>query len=121
MAQTEAAGREKILAVLELARWAPSGDNAQPWRFEIVDDATLIVHGFDTRAHCVYDLDGRASQIAQGALLETIRIAATGQGLGQVYPRAATQWADTQHGECVAAGQRQGNGRENEAKVPRDW
>ncbi|MCV2348582.1 molybdopterin biosynthesis protein MoeY [Paucibacter sp. Y2R2-4] len=35
------------------------------------------VHGFDTREHCVYDLDGHSSQIAFGALLETIAIAAS--------------------------------------------
>jgi nitroreductase len=63
--------------ILDLARWAPSGDNTQPWRFEIVADEHVLVHGFDTRAHVVYDLDGHASQLAVGALLETIAIAAS--------------------------------------------
>lgn len=67
--------------ILDLARWAPSGDNSQPWRFEITGADRVVIHAFDTRQHCVYDLDGRASQIAQGALLETIRIAATGERL----------------------------------------
>ena len=67
--------------ILELARWAPSGDNTQPWRFEVRGDFEVVVHGFDTRDHCVYDLDGRPSQIALGALIETMRIAATGHGL----------------------------------------
>lgn len=67
--------------ILDLARWAPSGDNTQPWRFEIVDERHVVVHGFDTRDHCVYDLDGHSSQIAVGALLETIAIAASGHGL----------------------------------------
>lgn len=67
--------------ILDSARWAPSGDNTQPWRFEILDDNHLLVHGFDTREHCVYDLDGHPSQIAVGALLETISIAATAYGL----------------------------------------
>ena len=62
--------------VLELARWAPSGDNTQPWRFEILSDTSALVHCYDTREHCVYDLDGHASQIAHGALLETIAVAA---------------------------------------------
>ncbi len=65
--------------VLDLARWAPSGDNTQPWRFEIRDDHHVVVHGHDTRDHVVYDLDGRASQLALGALLETIDIAASGE------------------------------------------
>ena len=30
-----------------------------------------------TRDHCVYDLDGWASQLAHGALLETLTVAAT--------------------------------------------
>ncbi len=67
--------------ILELARWAPSGDNTQPWRFEIKGEHEVVVHGFDTRDHCVYDLDGHPSQMALGALLETMRIAATGYGL----------------------------------------
>jgi hypothetical protein len=67
--------------ILDLARWAPSGDNTQPWRFEIVDDAHVVVHGFDTRDHCVYDIDGHPSQIALGALLETLAIAASAHGL----------------------------------------
>lgn len=70
-----------ITAVLDLARWAPSGDNTQPWRFEIVDGSHVVVHGFDTRDHCVYDLDGRPSQMSIGALIETAAIAASGQGL----------------------------------------
>ena len=66
--------------ILNLARWAPSGDNTQPWRFEILGDEHILVHGFDTRDHVVYDLDGHASQLAIGGLLETIAIAATGEG-----------------------------------------
>jgi len=66
--------------ILNLARWAPSGDNTQPWRFEILGDEHILVHGFDTRDHVVYDLDGHPSQLAVGALLETIAIAATAEG-----------------------------------------
>ncbi len=70
-------GHDALMQILDLARWAPSGDNTQPWRFEIIDGQHLVVHGFDTRDHCVYDLDGRPSQISLGALLETISIAAS--------------------------------------------
>lgn len=69
-----------IEQVLDLARWAPSGDNTQCWRFEIKSAQRFFVHGFDTRDHCVYDLDGRPSQISLGALLATIEIAATAFG-----------------------------------------
>jgi hypothetical protein len=70
-----------IRQILELARWAPSGDNTQCWRFELIDSARFVVHGFDTREDCVYDLDGHPSQISLGALLETIAIAASAHGL----------------------------------------
>ena len=70
-----------IEQILDLARWAPSGDNTQPWRFELIDESHIVVHGFDTREHCVYDLDGRPSQISLGALLETISIAAVAHHL----------------------------------------
>lgn len=67
--------------ILDLARWAPSGDNSQPWRFAIHEPDRITVYAHDTRATCVYDLDGRSSQIAVGALLETIDLAATRFGL----------------------------------------
>lgn len=69
------------LRLIELGRWAPSGDNTQPWRFEIVSDDHMLIHGHDTRDHCVYDLDGHPSQLAMGALIETLHIAATEQAL----------------------------------------
>lgn len=68
-------------ALLDLARWAPSGDNVQSWRFEIAGENHVVVHGHDTRDHCVYDLDGHASELSLGALLETMAIAASDQGL----------------------------------------
>ena len=77
-------------AMLELARFAPSGDNSQPWRFAIAGQDRITVYGHDTRGHCVYDLDGRPSQISLGALIETIAIAATKFGcLAQVRRRAS--------------------------------
>lgn len=63
--------------ILNQARWAPSGDNTQPWRFEILNEHHILVHGFDTREHCIYDLNGFGSQLAHGALVETISIAAS--------------------------------------------
>lgn len=67
--------------LLERARWAPSGDNTQPWRFELLGADRVAIHGFDTRDEVVYDFDGRPSQLAHGALLETLRLAASAQGL----------------------------------------
>lgn len=84
-----------IERILDLARWAPSGDNTQPWRFEIVNDHHLVVHGHDTRDHVVYDLDGRASQLAIGGLLETIDIAASSEGFETTIQRR-TELPETQ-------------------------
>lgn len=76
-----------IEEILDLARWAPSGDNTQPWRFEILSEDHFVVHGSDTRDWCVYDLQGQASQLALGALIENIAIAASGQGLRAEFSR----------------------------------
>lgn len=69
--------RSTLMSILDAARWAPSGDNTQPWRFEVISDQKVIVHGHDTRDHCVYDLEGEASQLSLGCLLETMAIAAS--------------------------------------------
>ena len=70
-----------LAKILDLARWAPSGDNAQVWRFQIVDNHYVVVHGLNTFADTVYDVHGWPSQLAWGALLETMSIAATKFGL----------------------------------------
>lgn len=76
---------DALMDILDLGRWAPSGDNTQPWRFERLGELSVRIHGFDTRSHCVYDLDGRASQLSIGALLATLRIAASGKGMDMRY------------------------------------
>jgi molybdopterin/thiamine biosynthesis adenylyltransferase len=76
-----AAPLSTVEQILDMARWAPSGDNTQPWKFQIVSPLHVVVHGSDTRDFCVYDLDGRPSQLALGALLQTIEIAASWHGL----------------------------------------
>jgi len=84
--------RDTLTRILNLARWTPSGDNTQVWRFAFVGDSAVRVHGFDTRDRILYDFDGHASHIAHGALLETMRVAASGFGL-------ATSWVATSEGE----------------------
>jgi hypothetical protein len=78
-----------LYRILDLARWAPSGDNTQCWRFEVAGPEHLVVHAYDTRADTVYDLDGHPSQISMGALLETIAIAASAEGLATAIARRA--------------------------------
>lgn len=81
--------RATVLQILDFARWAPSGDNTQPWRFEIIGPRQVAVHGFDTREYCLYDLDGHPSQIAIGALIETAAIAASHCGMRTTAQRRA--------------------------------
>jgi sulfur-carrier protein adenylyltransferase/sulfurtransferase len=76
-----------LLRILDEARWAPSGDNTQPWMFEPRGERELVVHGRDTRDHCVYDLQGEASQLSIGAMLETISIAASNRGWSSAVQR----------------------------------
>ena len=83
--------RDVLLKILDLARWAPSGDNTQPWRFEILADDHVAIHGHDTREHVIYDFDGHASQMAHGALLETLRLAATRFGMSAEWSVRAGQ------------------------------
>ena len=77
----EITDKERLLRILDAARWAPSGDNTQPWRFEILSPEHILLHGSDTRRHVVYDLEGHASQLAIGGCLESISIAASAEGL----------------------------------------
>ena len=81
--ETPATGSE-IARILDLARWAPSGDNAQPWRFEIIADDRVMVHvRVEGEAGNVYDYNnGQPTLLSAGFLLETMRIAASGFGRG---------------------------------------
>lgn len=71
--------------ILDIARWAPSGDNSQPWRFEIQDESHVIIRVKDNSDEDLYDFDGIPTHISTGILLETLRIAASNFNL-------AIQW-----------------------------
>lgn len=67
----------EIERILDLARWAPSGDNAQPWRFEIRGEDRLTVR-IRVEADNVYEYNGgQPTLLSAGMLLETMRIAAS--------------------------------------------
>lgn len=70
-----------IEKVLDLARWAPSGDNSQPWRFEILNESSLRIHLKAQSDEDIYDYnEGQPTLLSGGMLLETLRIAATAHG-----------------------------------------
>ena len=72
---------DEIVAILDMARWAPSGDNSQPWRFERTGDSAVRIHlrlGGDNN---VYELgDGIPVYQSAGTLLESARLAAADFG-----------------------------------------
>ena len=67
--------------ILTLARWAPSGDNSQSWRFESVGPFYVVVHGVEGWRDGVYDLHGHMRQVGIGTLIKTMAIASTSFGL----------------------------------------
>jgi nitroreductase len=67
-----------IEEIIDIARWAPSGDNAQPWRFRLIDDDTVIVTVKDDSGDNVYEYrNAEPTLLSAGMLLESMRIAAT--------------------------------------------
>lgn len=67
--------------ILELARWAPSGDNSQPWRFEVRGEDRVDIHLQDHAGSNVYEYNGaQPTFLSAGFLLETLAIAASGLG-----------------------------------------
>jgi molybdopterin/thiamine biosynthesis adenylyltransferase/nitroreductase len=68
---------DAIEAILSLARWTPSGDNAQPWRFRrCVADLVTIDIAID-RSNVYEYRDGEPTLLSAGMLLESIRLAAS--------------------------------------------
>lgn len=67
--------QEKIIEIIRIAVCAPSGENAQPWRFVVSGD-TLSVFNLTDADTSLYNGGQRGSLVAHGALLEHISIAA---------------------------------------------
>lgn len=72
----------QMLDILDLARWAPSGDNAQPWRFDIrsPDTVRITIDSASIDANPYEYGQGQPTLIAVGGLLETLGIAASTAG-----------------------------------------
>lgn len=67
--------------LLEAAVRAPSGDNCQPWRFEVKGREAVSVYTVAKRAKSFFDYGGRGTLISVGAVLENMRIQAACYGL----------------------------------------
>lgn len=68
--------KETIEKILTLAINAPSGDNSQPWRFEVKDNS-IFVFNLPKSDNPILNINQRGSYIGHGGLLENISIAAT--------------------------------------------
>lgn len=66
--------RETIEKIINLAIYAPSGENCQPWRF-LIRAHTLFIYNLPERDNSLYSWGQRASFAACGALAENIIIA----------------------------------------------
>ena len=63
--------------ILNISRWAPSGDNVQPWRFTIKTEKSLTIHVPAIEAENPYEFNhGQPTYLSVGMLLETMRMAA---------------------------------------------
>lgn len=75
-------GTPVLTRILEAARWAPSPDNSQPWRFEQVSETQVRVH-IDLERNSPYSY--RASEplwLSAGMMLQALRLAASLYGWG---------------------------------------
>lgn len=86
-----------IRKILEAAVYAPSGDNSQPWRFEVAGN-TVKVLNIRERDRTLYNFKYRGSFVAHGALLENILIASSFFG----YKAVLDFLPDPQHIHWVA-------------------
>lgn len=68
-----------IQKILETAVYAPSGDNSQPWRFE-VEKNSIFVFNLSERDIPFYNYEQKGSYVAHGALIENIKVLASAQG-----------------------------------------
>ena len=75
--EASSAGSDDVLSqILSVARWAPSGDNDQPWSFERLGSESVMLHVRATSPANVYEYrDGEPLLLAAGMLLESLKIA----------------------------------------------
>lgn len=71
---------QRMAQWLELGLSAPSGDNCQPWRFQVQGEKIRLFNRPD-KDTSLYNHGQRASLVAHGALLETLELAAPSFGL----------------------------------------
>lgn len=73
--------KSDIKKILKSAVYAPSGDNSQPWRFEVKNNV-LNIFSLPERDNPLFNFHQRGTLIAHGALLENILILSKSFGYG---------------------------------------
>ncbi len=68
--------RETITKIIEYGSYAPSGDNSQPWRFEI-EGNKINVFNIPGKDNPILNVRNSGSYVAHGALIENMLIAAS--------------------------------------------
>jgi nitroreductase len=72
---------DAIDEILHASRWAPSGDNEQPWSFEKLGQQAILIRKAPPDAKNVYHYrNDEPNILAVGMLLENLRIAASAHG-----------------------------------------
>ena len=70
---------DTILAILNEAKNAPSGDNTQPWQF-IIDKTAIHLFNEPEKDNPLFNVDQRGSHIGHGALIENISLVSAHYG-----------------------------------------
>lgn len=71
---------EALKEILDTARWAPSGDNCQPWRFKIIENGIIIKYVVDRGVHALNN-NNHATYLSLGTLIEIIFLKSNEKGL----------------------------------------
>lgn len=83
-------GTPVLTRILEAARWAPSPDNSQPWRFEQVGETQVRVHVDLERDNPYSYRDSEPLWFSAGMMLQALRLAGTLYGWGMTWQLAGT-------------------------------
>lgn len=89
--------RDVIQKILDVAVYAPSGDNSQPWKFTVKDNEIKIFNIPD-RDNPYLNFRQSGSYVAHGALIENIVIAASQSG----YAAEINLFPDSREPDLVA-------------------
>ncbi len=72
--------KDIIKKIIEFGTYAPSGDNSQPWRFEVLNENQINIYNLPEADNPLLNVGQRGSFIAHGALIENILIASSQLG-----------------------------------------